>query len=258
VINAARERWRLEQERLREFGGTVWLEDWDKRPVKPESGTVRQLTEEQIHRAIDDKVAQKIAEHIEQRRLRPETLPADDANLAGTVAALLKQAGDFDLERPPTGTPDRTFPYSFIVRRRLAANGSEFRTGIRFLGSGSAKSTAAALRWLKHANPLLEQTLLVTDQRCPLVFGAQPDAKSRKYYEELRGREPKFFRHIELTFEDYVQLDALQAVVGMARSGDIEIDVPGAAPRRVGEQEVIESHGRQGRYLALPFRGVTP
>ena len=53
-----------------------------------------------------------------------------------------------------------------------------------------------------------------------------------------------------LTFEQYAQLDALRAVAGMARAGDLEIELPGGQTRPVSEQEVVESHHRQGRYQA--------
>jgi hypothetical protein len=43
-------------------------------------------------------------------------------------------------------------------------------------------------------------------------------------------------------------VDALQAVVGDARSGDVEVDLPGGQFRRLAEEEVIASHQRQNRY----------
>jgi hypothetical protein len=66
-----------------------------------------------------------------------------------------------------------------------------------------------------------------------------------------------------LTFDRYAELEALQGVVGLARSGDLDIELPGGMSRRVAEQEVIESHLRCGRYLAHPLlrlllRGTEP
>jgi hypothetical protein len=51
-----------------------------------------------------------------------------------------------------------------------------------------------------------------------------------------------------LTFEEYADLDALQAIVGLARSGDLEIELASGPSRRVSERDVIESHHRQDRY----------
>src|SRR5207253_2917071 len=46
----------------------------------------------------------------------------------------------------------------------------------------------------------------------------------------------------------YASLDALRDVVGMARSGDLEIESPPGTPRPVSEAEVIASHHRKDRY----------
>jgi acyl carrier protein phosphodiesterase len=51
-----------------------------------------------------------------------------------------------------------------------------------------------------------------------------------------------------VTFEQYAHLDALQAVVGQARSEELEIELPGGESRPVSVDEVIKSHRRQGRY----------
>lgn len=244
VMNGAREAWRRQQEAIRQVGGDAWLRDWGGSPVIIPP-TV-DWTEEQLCDAIDHKVTQKIAELCDEQRQRPETLPPDEGNLVGLVAALLRQCGGLEVERPPSGTPDRQFPYSLVARRQ-----AERRT-VRCLVNSSAFSSATALRWLAQNAETPDFLLLVTEERSPLAFGAQPDAKGRQYYEDLRGRGEARFRHIELTFEEYIRLDALHAVIGMAHSGDLEIELPGGAPRRVGEGEVIESHRRQGWCLAIP------
>jgi len=254
VLNAARESWRRQQEALRKLSGPAWLLSWDRPATITGEGKVETVepTEAQIREAIDSKVAQMLADHCDQRRQQPDALAPDADNLAGLIAALLKQCPGLDIDRPPSGTSDREFPFNLVVRHRATAKSTEARTGILFLPSGHATSTTAALRWLVRATDL-GRVLLVTEQRRPLVFGTQRDAKGRKYYEELRHRDRAFFRHIDLTFEEHVQLDALQAIVGMARSGDLEIDQPYKKPRQLSEQEVIESYRRQGKYLSLPI-----
>ena len=46
---------------------------------------------------------------------------------------------------------------------------------------------------------------------------------------------------------------ALEAVAGMARSGDLEIETPSGEPRRLREADVIASHHRQDRYRTQPL-----
>src|SRR5262249_8351644 len=112
--------------------------------------------------------------------------------------------------------------------------------------------TGKALRW-----PALDtfppgQVLLVTDERCPLALGDQTDAKGRDYFDDLRRRDRGRLTHVVLRLDEYARLDALQAVLRMARSGDLEIELDKGATHAVSEREVIESFRRQGWHVALP------
>jgi hypothetical protein len=68
--------------------------------------------------------------------------------------------------------------------------------------------------------------------------------------QELRERGPERFQTVELSFAEYAELNALQAVAGDARSGDLEVETGPGQARALTEQEVIDSHHRRGRYLA--------
>ncbi len=242
VINWAREGWGREQEWLRKRGGAAWLEQWGRR--EPDNGAVVEWTLEQIRDEIDRKTAQKMAEYREELRAQSETRPADAAHLTGLIAALVRQAGGFAVELSPSARTTEQDPFSLVVRRQ-AERAS--RTGVLVLAEASATTTTYALRYILKSADSVERILLVTDERQPLVFGRQPDAKGKQHYEELRNAGPDRFRHITMTWEEYIRLDALRAVVGMAHSGDLEIELPGGNARAVSEEEVIESHRRQGR-----------
>jgi hypothetical protein len=252
VINGAREGWRREQESLRELGGAAWLHAWGRREPMQVEAPATEWSEQQIREVIDRKVAQKIAEHCELRRRTPDALPPDVNNLAGLVASLLRQIEGVACDRPPSGKPDRHFPFHLVTRPPASGAAAEGQTGMLFQAGAGAHSTTAALRWLLDAAPPPQRVRLVTDERRPLVFGAQADARGRAYYDELRRRTPEHFRHVELNFGEYAHLDALQAVVGMARSGDLEIDLPGGRTRRVSEGEVIDSHRRRQQLRTTP------
>ena len=92
--------------------------------------------------------------------------------------------------------------------------------------------------------------LVVTEERQPLPHLG---AKGRERWEELQKRKGLSFTHRELAFEEYAALDALQHVVGMAVSGDLEVEWPRGQIRPVNEKEVIESHHRKQRYRSHPF-----
>jgi hypothetical protein len=122
------------------------------------------------------------------------------------------------------------------------------RIGVLCFGSESTHTTTATLRWLTQAADPPQRVLLITDERRRLAFGSQPSPKGKQYYDTLRNGQQGGFRHVELTLDEYAQLDA---VVGLARSGDLELELAGPQPRFVTASEVIESHHRQGRYSAL-------
>jgi hypothetical protein len=255
AINGAREGWRREQESLRKLGGAAWLEQWGRRPPADGETPSAEWTPSQIQGAIDRKTAEKIAEHCEQRRRRPEALPPDADNLAGLIAALVGRLGGVEINRLQSGKPDQPYPFTLKARRGPAWPGTALTTGLLVLVNDVAVSTTAALRRLLDAANQVDRVLLVTDERRPLALGKQPDAKGRQYYQDLQRGGPSRFRHVVLTLEQYVRLDALQAVAGMARSGDLEIELPGGKTRQVSEAEAIESHHRQGRFRSAPVLG---
>jgi hypothetical protein len=252
VITWAREGWRREQEILRASGGPTWLAGrgdrrFETKPSIPLSGG-------QLIEVIDRKVEQKIEEHKNQRQGDPQGLPPDAANLVGLLHALLKQCLDPDnaeaiLEvrhHPPRkSAPPPT--YDLIIRQR-SPRGREITTGMLVVATSNGSTAAGYLRRLLHDRQAPERVFLVTDERRRLPLGI----KGQNLLEKLGCCGPAAFQAIEVAFAQYAELDALQAVVGMARSGDLEIEVEAAVPRRVTEQEVIASHHRRRRYARCP------
>jgi hypothetical protein len=248
VITRAREGWRREQEKLRQAGGTSWLDNWSLSEPAPCPSPSLPPLEERIDQVVD----LKIAEHKKQREQNPQTFPPSAANLAGLTEALLRQcrgspppASVQELDRfaiPRVGTRPI---YDLVVRSRRSG-GTETSSGLLILVTNGAGSVAFALRRLLDDQEPPDQVLLITDQRQPLRLGT----KGREYLNRLRrfGR----FRHVELSLADYAGLDALQAAVTMARSGDLEVEMGPGQSRPVTEAEVIQSHHRRQRYLACP------
>jgi hypothetical protein len=251
VLNEARAGWQQEQEAQRAGGGPTWLAEWGRPsgraangPAPPEPGV------KQIEEVIDRKVEQKLAEHRALRQAEPHTLPADGDNLSGLVQALLEQCqrvgplhGRLEVERLPHPRYGPRPAFDLLVRHRSGEGNQETRVGLLFLTTASGQSATACLRRLLEDDRPLEYVLLITDQRQPMPLGN----KGEEYLAELRrgGR----FRHVELSFADYAGLDALQAVVGLARSGDLEVEEAPGKTRRLSEREVMESHQRRERYL---------
>jgi len=252
VVTWAREAWEEQQFGLKELGGKEWIRHWPntvkKSPVQPRkpkpdlAGTIDQ--------AVDGKIQEKIAQH----RLQPGSLPPDAGNLAGLVEGLLKQClGEgmpYTLKSVERGQKKGTkLPsYDLLIRERRD-DGNEVTTGVLFVTNSGNSATAALRRLLEDAKPP-DHRLLVTDhERKPLKVGAQ----GVEYYRDLDKLGAERFQHLKINFEHYAGLDALYDVVGMARSGDLEIEFTAGAPRAVTEQEVVGSHHRKDRYRSHPL-----
>jgi hypothetical protein len=252
VINWAREGFRREQEALVREGGPAWLAGWGRR--QPAAATpVLEPSAAEIQDAIDRRVARQLAEHKARRLTRPETLPPDADQLAGLAGALVEQcrsrAADYavaSVERAAAPRPGVRPAYDLLLHRGAAGRGE--RTWLSFVVTASGNSATGSLRRLLEAPEPPERLFLVTDQRRPLPLGS----RGEEYLQELRTGAAGQFRHVELTFADCAELDALQAVVSLARSGDLEIELA-AKSRPVSEAEVIASLHRQGRYRTAPL-----
>src|SRR5262249_55424407 len=159
---------------------------------------------------------------------QPEALPPDADHLAGLVGALLEQCRsrgpDYAVaavERPPAQKPGVLPTYDLLLHRRAADR--DERSWLSFIVTASGNSATGSLRRLLEGPEPPQRLFLITDQRRPLPLGS----RGEDYLQELRAGAAGQFRQVELTFADCAELDALQAVVGLARSGDLEIELAG-------------------------------
>ena len=140
-------------------------------------------------------------------------------------------------------------PYDLLVREQRDGDGREVTTGVVFVTNVGLSATAALRRLLEDNKPP-DLRLLVTDhERRPLKVGAQ----GVEYYRDLEKLGSEQFQHLKINFEQYAGLDALLDVVGMARSGDLEIESPPGTSRPITEEEVVASHHRRDRYRRHPL-----
>jgi len=250
VLTWARDAWEEEQARLVALGGEVWIRGWPHEPKRcPPPPPLK--SEDAIDAVVDRKIEEQIAQH----RLQKGSLPPDAGNLAGLVADLLNHcrgAGlpyTFESVERVKKKAGRLPPYDLLVRERRQPDGREVTTGVLFITSVGLSATAALRRFLEVDKPP-DHRLLVTDhERRPLKVAAQ----GLKYYRELEKLGPARFEHLKINFEQYARLDALQGVVGMAKSGDLEIEQPRGKPRPVEDREVIASHHRRDRFRRHPL-----
>jgi hypothetical protein len=256
VLNWARDAWEDEQARLARLGGEEWIRNWPGHRREPpiDSEPVK-LTPKELEQAIDVAVDRKIEEQISQRRLEPGSLPPDAGNLAGLVESLLGACGGKGLpytfrgvERTKKKGP-KLPPYDLLVRECREADRKEVTTGVLFVTNVGLSATAALRRLLEDDKPPDHRLLVTDEERRPLKVGQQ----GVEYYKDLGKLGRERFEHLKINFEQYAALDALRDVVGMARSGDLEIEAPAGTPRPVSEVEVVASHHRKDRYRRHPL-----
>ncbi|MBV8558917.1 MAG: hypothetical protein JO116_25535, partial [Planctomycetaceae bacterium] len=246
ILTWAREAWEEEQAKLARLGGKEWICNWPHdEPIPPPPPPP----------SIDEMVDRKISEHVAQRRLEPGSLPPDAGNLAGLVESLLEQCRGEGLpytfrgvERMKKKGP-KLPPYDLLVRERRESDGREVTTGVLFVTNVGNSATAALRRLLEDDQPPDHRLLVTDEERRPLKVGQQ----GLEYCRDLKKLGPVKFEHLKIDFEQYAGLDALREVVGMAKSGDLEIEVPRGTIRPVTEAEVVASHHRQDRYRRHPL-----
>ncbi len=251
VLNWARDAWEEGRETIAAIGGTAGIE----RVVRPVHSPARDETTPDIDALIDAAVDRKIEEHVALLRLQPGSLPPDAGNLAGLVESLLACCkGDgrpytfrgLDRLKKKNG---RLPAFDLMVLERRNSDGREVRTGLTFV-TNVGRSATESMRRMLEVDPAPEHRLLATDEeRRPLKVGAQ----GSEYYRELERLDPGKFEHLKLDFEQYARLDALQNVIGMARSGDLEIEASRGTIQSVTEAEVVASHHRRDRFREHPL-----
>ena len=258
ILMMARDAWEDQQASLARLGGTGWLDAWSKAVPGPVVVVPPvDVTQEDLEAAIDDAVDRKIAESIAQRRLHRGSLPPDAGNLAGLVEELLGQCrgsgfpytfrGVERKPKPKTKLP----PFDLLVREHRDGDGKEIESGVLFVTNDGRSATASLRRLLEDESPPDHRILVTDHERKPLNF--KPGSQASAYYNDLAKLGPQRFEHIQLNFEQYAALDALQGVAKQAGVGDLDIEIPRGKIRRVTADEVIASHHRRDRYRLHPL-----
>ena len=260
ILTWARDAWIEEQATLKRLGGEKWLKGWPRAVTAPDPEVMEGKTgskkvivtvsREELEKVIDEAVDGKMKEQVAQHRLQAGSLPPDAGNLAGLVETLLGQCKGDGLPYTFRGVErmkkkgGRLPPYDLLVRERREPDGHEVTTGVLFVTNVGLSASAALRRLLEDEKPP-DHRLLVTDhERRPLKVGPQ----GVEYYRDLEKLGADRFEHLKIDFDQYAGLDALSEVVGMAKSGDLEVEAPRGTIRAVSDAEVVASHHRKDRF----------
>ena len=253
VISLAREGWRQEQVLLQRLGGDKWLAAWPHERAGPDD-TGSPLTAEQEAALIDQEVDRELQAVRTRLLAEPADLPPDGDRLASVVFDLLEQCRStgaasemVGLERLPPPRPGAQPTYHIQVRSQTRAGLRT--TGLLVLTVRNAISAAAFLRRLLEDGRPLDRVVLVTDARVGLPLGE----RGQEYLTALQSQPNPALVRLNLSLDEIIELEALHAAFGRARSGDVEIEAHPGRPRPVTAAEVIASNARRGRYLGSPL-----
>lgn len=244
VITWAADRWQSIQQAIRDRGAKQWLENW--------SGSLSPPVVSRDHvELVEAKVGEKVEEAMRGRHLHPDSLPADAGNLQRLTASLLRHCLQADPAYPLVSLePDGNGAADLIARQ--VRGGQSWEDHVSFVVTGSRTSAASRLKRLLNS-PNASRRILVTDaERMPLQLGE----RGEEYLAELQALGSDQFRHVELTFDQYARLDALLAVLGQARSGDLEVSTLPGTVHTVSESEVIACYHRRDEYRRHALLGL--
>ena len=250
AISWAREGWRQQQESLRRHDPLDWLRRWPK-VGDPGAGLPDEPTTEAIRESIERKIDEKRASIREELQREPHALPSDADHLAGLAYSILAQCRDsghrygvWDVER--VSPPKNARPtYHLSLRLRDSEASADNRIGILILVQRSATAVAGYLKRLLADWGAFDRVVVVTAEHIGLPLGST----GKECLESLRERGAHKFQMLALSFDEIVELEAMQQVVGLAKSRDLEIEPSPGCVRAVDEREVIEAYHRRDRYL---------
>jgi len=245
VVSWARDAWDEEHARLAQVGMKPWLSKWGRIDGGPGPHPPGRKDDPA---AIDRITATKVKEHVSQRGLAPDGLPANVDNWRVLVESVLARCvGNARYELRSVTRPTKGAYHLVTVRR--GDNGRDVRSALVFVAAPNANAATTALKKMADDAGSPGCRYLVSDEgRRPLKLGAV----GRKTYDDLVGLGDTRFQHVKLTFQDHAELDAFEGVVGAARTGDLEIDT-GTGARPLSETEVTESLHRQDFFGKHPL-----
>lgn len=249
IVNWASDEWQAHQKGIESHTGPVWMMHW------PALDRIPLPALPPFEEAVDAKVEKKLLEQIHRREMDPASLPPNADNLCGLVHALLRhcigspQSYTLRQIRRLQGAKGQRTSVDLIAEEQQQGGTRTFRTAIKFVTCGSARSNYYSLERLLSESDKHDHLLLVTDRRCGLPLGG----KGQELLQSLQALGVTRFKHFDLVLSEIAELDALLAVVGDARSRDLEVESPRGTIRPLKEEDVTGSHHRRDRYRRHPL-----
>ncbi len=245
VVAWADQNWGLVQQRLRDQGGEAWLNHWAT--TAPSRSGLSEA--EVIDQAVADDLNSRIA------KLRDSHSPPNADHLVTVLELLLLRllevehvSQHYSLLRIRRMSEEPR-PFDLKIEERVAGSDQKVRSAVTIIVARNGHSAWRPVERLATKVPadITHRILVTDDERAPLP--STPGILEN--YATLVGMGPAIFRHIKLTLQQYVELDALRSAIDDAANLTIEFanrSDSGATP-----SEVIESLHRLDRFRSHPL-----
>lgn len=245
VVAWADQNWQMEQQRLREWGGETWLKRW---AVAPPHRPVMSETEV-IDQAVADDINSRIA------KLRDSHSPPNSDHLVTVLELLLTRLLEVESVsqhysllriRRMNEVPR---PYDLKIEERVSGVAQKVRSAVTIIVARNGNGAWQLLDRLatRVPNDISHRILVTDEERAPLPS----TPRIQQDYATLMAMGPQRFRHIKLTFQQYVELDALRSAIDDA--ANLTIEYANRADSGATPAEVIESLHRLDRFRTHPL-----
>ena len=242
VIREARRAWQRMQIEA-ETGRMAWLAHWPEPPLETAAEPVAMFDRQAVvprDKLIDDVVKAKLNEAQRQRLMNPGSLPPDGDN----IAALMRRALELCVGHPSTdieaiAAPPRLrggSPYAFVIHRRTKSQPDAVAVVATTRSATSTRLIGLMARDDSHTT----KVLVSDEERRPIKVSTTTEDHL------FRLRSECDFLRIKINFEQHASLDALVQILGLARAGDLEVDLP-EGTLALDEEEALASLHRTRR-----------
>jgi hypothetical protein len=278
VISRAGAAWERQVQMLRRDGSERWLQQWqagalsatevdDVRLNTPEPPELTEppdagTSEHDARSPSQASIEKRLQEHIDRRMAPKDLLAVDSSQLIGLIRTAVAACSNAEepwrsnlyLSLASQSVPaivNRTKPaFGLIVEHIDPASGKRLRIGVAICDAVSGNSATNFLKRVKadvFDAPTVDRAFLIVDERRPLDL-----ARTGSALFEFLERQGDKFQQFNLSIETFATLDALEAVVGLAKSGDLTSRNRDGSLLAISESEVRNWYHESKKYLETP------
>ena len=278
VISRAGAAWERQVQMLKRDASERWLQQWQAGTLSatevghasldtPEPLDLTEphdagVSEHHARSPAQAAIEKRLQEHIDQRMAQKDSLTVDSSQLMGLIRTAVAACSNAEepwrstlysslVSQSVPAVMNRTKPtFGLIVEHIDPLSGNGLRTGVAVCDAVSGNSATNFLKRLKadvFDLPTVDRAFLIVDERRPLDL-----ARTGSALFDFLQRQGDRFRQFNMSIETFATLDALEAVVGLAKSGDLTSRNRDGSLSAISESQVRNWYHESKKYLETP------